>query len=309
MHQIEVQGARVHNLKNVSAIIPKNKLVVVTGVSGSGKSSFIFDTLHQESQHLYLRATGLSHNFSQMDSFDFICGLSPTIAVKQRMVGNINPRSVVGTSTRLLNLLALVFANEWVAPEAEHNDLGAFAPGMFLFNSPHGQCPECHGRGYVSQVNWEKIFPDKNASIEELHRFAYLYPKKKFEEKAYIEKRLVNFAERFGVTASTRFSDLSSEAKEVFLTHRPQRSRSKSHPQLIFYGIQSVMEERLKDKRSKFRTCKRRSNAPPVRGLASMNERCESGCMGITSVSWAGWKLQNCRRSSGSFRITEKSVM
>ncbi|KEO82133.1 excinuclease ABC subunit A [Tumebacillus flagellatus] len=246
MDQIEVAGARLHNLKNVNAVIPKKKFVVVTGVSGSGKSSFLLDTLHQESQHLYLRAAGLSHNFSQADSFDLIRGLSPTIAVEQRIVGNLNPRSVVGTSTRLLNLLALVYANEGESLDAAHHDRSEFTPGMFLFNSPHGQCPECQGRGSVMQVDWQAIFPDRNASLEELHRFAYFYPKKKFEDKAYIEKRLVNFGERFGVTASTRFSDLSSEAQDVFLTYRPPRSRSKSQPQLIFYGIHTVMEERLK---------------------------------------------------------------
>ncbi|KAA9005466.1 excinuclease ABC subunit UvrA [Paenibacillus spiritus] len=244
MKDLEVYNARLHNLRNITTSIPKNQFIVVTGVSGSGKSSFIFDTLHQEGQRLYLEALGMAHEVVNYDSFDMIQGLSPTIAVQQRTVSNMNPRSIVGTVTRLLNLMALIYVNEGTREGEERSSSPGYIPGMFMFNSPHGACPTCSGRGTISEVNMARILPSEQETIEAWHEQAYQFPQRKKEEKEYVSKRFDNFIKQYEVAADTPFSQLTDEAREVFLHYRPKRSQSKGH--LIFYGVKIVIEEKLK---------------------------------------------------------------
>jgi excinuclease ABC subunit A len=110
---ILIQGARVHNLKNVSVNIPKRKLVVVTGVSGSGKSSLAFDTLFAEGQRRYIESlSAYARQFLgklQKPEVDQILGISPAIAIEQK-VNSRNPRSTVGTSTEIYDYLKLLFS-------------------------------------------------------------------------------------------------------------------------------------------------------------------------------------------------------
>jgi excinuclease ABC subunit A len=112
--KITIRGAKVHNLKNISVEIPKNKFIVITGLSGSGKSSLAFDTIYAEGQRRY--AESLSSYARQflgvMDkpAVDEITGLSPTIAIDQRTVSH-NPRSTVGTITEIYDYLRLLYAN------------------------------------------------------------------------------------------------------------------------------------------------------------------------------------------------------
>ncbi|OPH47029.1 hypothetical protein BC351_40460 [Paenibacillus ferrarius] len=84
MNKIEVFNARIHNLNHINIEIPKYKFIVVTGVSGSGKSSFIFDTLHKEGQRLYLEAMGISHGIFNYDEFDLIQGSEGLISIPIR---------------------------------------------------------------------------------------------------------------------------------------------------------------------------------------------------------------------------------
>lgn len=110
---ILIKGARVHNLKNIDVAIPRNKLVVITGVSGSGKSSLAFDTLYAEGQRRYVESlSSYARQFmGRMDKpeVDFIQGISPAIAIEQK-VNTRNPRSTVGTSTEIYDYLKLLFA-------------------------------------------------------------------------------------------------------------------------------------------------------------------------------------------------------
>lgn len=248
MNTIEVYNARLHNLRNIRVSIPKNRFIVVTGVSGSGKSSFIFDTLHKEGQRVYLEASGIGSDSFGFDSFDYIEGLSPTIAARQRTVSSINPRSVVGTTTRLLNLLANVYAQEGVSASDPGRGRGREdrLPGMFMFNSPHGACPQCDGRGVVTEIHFGHLWPDASASLEQWHDLAYRFPNKTKEAKAYIAGRLDNFAAAYGCSPDTPFSALSEEARSVFLTYRPRRTQSKKDKPLIFYGVEVVIEEKIK---------------------------------------------------------------
>src|SRR6187431_2847456 len=110
---IAVQGARVHNLKNVSLEIPRDRLIVVTGLSGSGKSSLAFDTIYAEGQRRYMESlSSYAKRFvSQVakPDVDFVYGLSPVISIEQKTTGN-NPRSTVGTMTDIASYLNLLFA-------------------------------------------------------------------------------------------------------------------------------------------------------------------------------------------------------
>lgn len=111
--QIEVLGARVHNLKNIDLSIPRNKLVVITGISGSGKSSLAFDTLYAEGQRRYMETFGAyARQFigeMERPDVDKITGLSPVISIEQKTT-NKNPRSTVGTVTEVYDFLRLLFA-------------------------------------------------------------------------------------------------------------------------------------------------------------------------------------------------------
>ena len=110
---IAVQGARVHNLKNVNVEIPRDKLVVVTGLSGSGKSSLAFDTIYAEGQRRYMESlsTYAKRFVSQVakPDVDFVYGLSPVISIEQKTIAN-NPRSTVGTMTDIASYLNLLFS-------------------------------------------------------------------------------------------------------------------------------------------------------------------------------------------------------
>src|SRR5437762_2475549 len=121
---IKIGGAREHNLKNLTLSIPRNKLVVITGLSGSGKSSLAFDTLYAEGQRRYVESlSAYARQFLEMmdkPDVDFIGGLSPAIAIEQRNPSH-NPRSTVGTVTEIYDYLRLLFARIGI---------------------PH--CPNCH---------------------------------------------------------------------------------------------------------------------------------------------------------------------
>jgi len=111
---IEVRGARVHNLKNIDVKIPRDKLVVITGLSGSGKSSLAFDTVYAEGQRRYVESLSVyARQFLEQvekPDVDQISGLSPAISIEQRTTGS-NPRSTVGTVTEIYDYLRLLFAN------------------------------------------------------------------------------------------------------------------------------------------------------------------------------------------------------
>ena len=110
---INVWGARVHNLKDIDVQIPRNSLTVITGLSGSGKSSLAFDTIYAEGQRRYIETfSAYARNFlggMERPDVDKITGLSPVISIEQKTT-NRNPRSTVGTTTEIYDFLRLLFA-------------------------------------------------------------------------------------------------------------------------------------------------------------------------------------------------------
>jgi excinuclease ABC subunit A len=122
MSFLQITNSRVHNLKNVSVKIPKNKLTVITGLSGSGKSSLAFDTIYAEGQRRYAESLNAYArqfmNVEEKPDVDEITGLSPTIAIDQKNLSQ-NPRSTVGTATEIYDLLRLLYsrAGEQYCPD------------------------------------------------------------------------------------------------------------------------------------------------------------------------------------------------
>ncbi|MBN1584997.1 excinuclease ABC subunit UvrA [Candidatus Uhrbacteria bacterium] len=130
--RIVVRGARVHNLKNVDCEIPKNRLTVITGLSGSGKSSLAFDTIYAEGQRRYVESlSSYARQFLEMQDkpdCDEISGLSPTIAIEQRTI-SANPRSTVGTVTEVYDYLRILFARAG-RPHCPHCNLPVVQEGL-----------------------------------------------------------------------------------------------------------------------------------------------------------------------------------
>ena len=121
--EIAVTGARTHNLRNISVKIPKNKFCVITGLSGSGKSSLAFDTLYAEGQRKYVESlSAYARQFLDLmdkPDVDSISGLSPAISIEQKAVSH-NPRSTVGTITEIYDYLRLLYARAGIARCPEH---------------------------------------------------------------------------------------------------------------------------------------------------------------------------------------------
>lgn len=351
---LEVVGARVHNLKNIDVTIPRNKLVVITGLSGSGKSSLAFDTIYAEGQRRYIESfSAYARQFlgnMERPDVDKITGLSPVISIEQKTV-NKNPRSTVGTITEIYDFLRLLYARasdaysyvtgekmvrysddqiinlilenfdkqkvlvlapvvkgrkghyrelfeqikKWgflrVRIDGEIVELtkriqldrykvhdieividrlevnmesrqrinesvqlamkqgkgimmiqpfvtGDFdekygkieyysrhlmcptsgisydepQPNLFSFNSPYGACPKCNGLGVVSEIDIQKIIPDKKSSIRK-GAIAPLGPHK----GTWIFKQIEAIGEKFGFTLDTPVEDISEEALNVIL--------------------------------------------------------------------------------------------
>ncbi|GGV15943.1 excinuclease ABC subunit A [Streptomyces litmocidini] len=163
---VRVRGAREHNLDGVDVDIPRDALVVFTGVSGSGKSSLAFGTIYAEAQRRYFESVApyarrLIHQVGA-PAVGEITGLPPAVSLEQRR-SSPNARSSVGTVTTLSNSLRMLFSRAGRYPEgAERLDSDAFSP-----NTTAGACPSCHGLGLVHDTSEELLVPDPGLSIRQ----------------------------------------------------------------------------------------------------------------------------------------------
>ncbi|MDP1744039.1 MAG: excinuclease ABC subunit UvrA [Bacteroidota bacterium] len=364
---LEVIGARVHNLKNIDVIIPRNQLVVITGLSGSGKSSLAFDTIYAEGQRRYIESfSAYARQFlgnMERPDVDKITGLSPVISIEQKTV-NKNPRSTVGTITEIYDFLRLLFARaseahsyvtgekmvrysddqilnlifekftgmkilmlapvvkgrkghyrelfeqikKWgylrvridgevkeltkrieldrykvhdieiiidrlevnsesrqriseslqlamkqgkgiimIQPftmgsfEEEYGKVEFFSrhlmcptsgisydepqPNLFSFNSPYGACPKCNGLGVVSEIDINKIIPDKKSSI----RKGAITPIGPYKT-TWIFKQLEAIGDKYGFTLDTPLEDISDEAINTILFGSDEIFKMKQYP-------------------------------------------------------------------------------
>lgn len=153
MSNIELIGMKENNLKNISLSIPKNEIIVFTGISGSGKSSVVFDTIAVESQRqlyelfpLFIKNKLPAHERPKVDSIN---NITPTIIIDQKPI-QANSRSTVGTMTDINPLLRLLFSR------VGKPNVGSAS--LFSFNNPKGMCPACSGMGFKMALNKEKFF-------------------------------------------------------------------------------------------------------------------------------------------------------
>ncbi|WP_037570577.1 excinuclease ABC subunit UvrA [Phaeacidiphilus oryzae] len=163
---VRVHGAREHNLRGVDLAVPRDRIAVFTGVSGSGKSSLAFGTIYAEAQRRYLESVSpyARRLIDQVGAprVGEITGLPPAVALRQPRGGG-SARSSVGTVSGLSNVLRMLFSRAGTYPPgAEQLDSDAFSP-----NTPAGACPACHGLGRVHDVDAEAMVPDPSLSIRE----------------------------------------------------------------------------------------------------------------------------------------------
>src|SRR4051794_19997784 len=163
---VGVRGARTHNLKHADVEIPRDALVVFTGVSGSGKSSLAFGTLYAEAQRRYLESVApyarrLFHQLG-VPEVDAIDGLPPAVALQQQR-GAPTTRSSVGSVTTLSNLLRMLYSRAGDYPPGQ----GILYAESFSPNTPEGACPTCHGPGRVYDATEASMVRDDSLTLRE----------------------------------------------------------------------------------------------------------------------------------------------
>jgi excinuclease ABC subunit A len=163
---VRVRGAREHNLRDVDVRIPRNALVVFTGVSGSGKSSLAFGTIYAEAQRRYLESVSpyarrLFHQM-QIPEVDDIEGLPPAVALQQQR-GVPTTRSSVGSVTTISNLLRMLYSRAGDYPRGQP----LLYAESFSPNTPEGACPTCHGIGRMLDVTEKSMVPDDRKTIRQ----------------------------------------------------------------------------------------------------------------------------------------------
>ncbi len=242
---IRIRSACLHNLKNVDIEIPENAFTVVTGVSGSGKSTAIFDILFEEGKRAYLEALGMIPAVDRDRRYEDIEGLMPAIAVTQKTAADTNPRSVVGTRTGILDLLRDVFSlwgdiacsrcgcictadasgrgsmngnpdvhkhgSVLLCPNCGNTERRP-GPYAFSFNSVHGMCLHCMGRGYMDELDIDRIIGDDDTTLSGICRKVGVSMHK---------ERLEEFYKLYGISGRASFSQIPSEAQDIFLSGRP----------------------------------------------------------------------------------------
>jgi excinuclease UvrABC ATPase subunit len=214
---IRIRGAKKHNLKSLDLDIPKGQFIVITGVSGSGKSTLAFDLLYREGRRRYDRAVGEDY-FEDEEGFDEMTGLVPTVAVEQRIIRQSNPRSLVGTRTRLLGLMQIVFSfagrytcscggqtdERRVCSDCGHR-VEPLPTAYFNFHSPLGMCLGCFGTGRVSTLTEEQALQGRN-------RVSLMRG-----TPGKLKDGLKRLGKAYGFDPNDFYSNLSPEAQRAYL--------------------------------------------------------------------------------------------
>ena len=220
MQDIIIRNAHTNNLRNLDISIPKHKIVVFSGVSGSGKSSLLFDTIHTEAQRQLIEtfssfARARLPKLSRPD-VDEIKNLSTPIVIDQKKMGN-NLRSTVGTATELATYIRLLYSRIG----RPFLNLPSFA---FSFNHPEGMCPHCRGLGKEVRINLD-LFLDKEKSLREGAIRHGMYKK-----NSYMLKELL----KYGLFDNDKpLKDWSDEELDLLLYSKP-RLLDKSHTELSY---------------------------------------------------------------------------
>lgn len=245
---ISVKGARVNNLKNISIDIPENAFTCITGVSGCGKSSLVYDTIFAESQRNFLESmSGNMFGQKLMDKpdVDEIINLHPALDVSQNYYNN-NPRSTVGTLTDISHYLRALFA---LIKTFENGK--TYLERFFSANNPSSCCEKCHGLGEEYAISEKLLIPDESKSLK---AGAILYYKGK---EGSVENRMLEaICNRYGIDINTPFVKLNKKQKEILLyrkddetfelKYKTPKGRYKQKS-MVCNGAMVELEEKLLD--------------------------------------------------------------
>ncbi len=230
---VRVRGARTHNLKDVDVDVPRDALVVFTGVSGSGKSSLAFGTLYAEAQRRYLESVApyarrLFHQLAvpEVDSID---GLPPAVALQQQR-GTPTTRSSVGSVTTLSNLLRMLYSRAGTYPRGQP----LLYAESFSPNTPEGACSNCHGLGRVYDATEASMVPHDSLSLREKAIAAW--------PGAWQGQNLRDIVTALGIDVDVPWRDLPKKDRDWLLFTDEQ-------PQVPVYPHQSLEDVRRAQKR------------------------------------------------------------
>ncbi len=229
MDGISMYGCRENNLRNIDITIPYSQIVCFIGISGSGKSSLVFDTLYAEGKRRYMESLGVNEAYYlskiKKPDADYFVGLPPAIALVQSR-SNRNPRSTVGTISQIAYYLQVLFSSCGREPGCTYKEL---KPSMFNMNSPEGGCPECNGTGDILQFDELLIWPDHELSVAQ--GGLKLGGAKKGTEKF---KFFDSFLKQYGCDVHTPIKNFSNELKVALLFGQKKSKRFKmAYPGII----------------------------------------------------------------------------
>ncbi|MEO6231697.1 MAG: excinuclease ABC subunit UvrA [Ferruginibacter sp.] len=240
MKTIKIIGARQNNLKNISLEIPKNEITVFTGVSGSGKSSLVFETIGaeaqrqmNETQNSFVRNRLAHIGVADVDRIEHLN--FPVIINQKRLGGNV--RSTVGTATDVYASLRLLFSRMG-QPFVGYSN-------VFSFNNPQGMCPKCEGLGFVSSIHVDKLF-DKNKTLNE---GAIIFPT--FQPEGYRWLRYVNSGY---FDNNKKLKDFTEEEWNILLhaeKHKPKHPAKNWGKTMLYVGVLPRIENDFLKKDSK----------------------------------------------------------
>lgn len=209
---LRIRTAFTNNLKHIDVDIPLGKLTVITGVSGSGKSSLAFDTIYEEGRRRYLMFSGLETETNQ--TYGAITGLSPTVALEQRVIRQTNIRSTVGSKSQMIHGLAYLYAKygEYHGFGQNHGMRQNTMSGLEFFNrnTTKGMCLRCIGRGYITQINGEKMLQPYSQRLSEL------FQGKIVRKKEYV-RQLTLFCTKHQLDFETRIQELSDTQRNELI--------------------------------------------------------------------------------------------
>lgn len=214
---ITIEKAAEHNLKDISVSIPKDKFTILTGVSGSGKSSLAFDTVFKEGQRLYMQTfSGYSRTFlgkTAKPSAERISGMLPTIALDQKTTtGNI--RSTVGTLSEIYDLLRLLYARTGNIP-ADYSG-PAVDRSLYSFNSHKGACPVCRGLGVEDIIDPELLIADPAKTVRD-GAFVMTTPSGYIVYSQVTMDVLNTVCEAHGFSVDIPWQDMTDEQRTIIL--------------------------------------------------------------------------------------------